>query len=91
MSALKRAINIIASGNQTQFASKVNAEVDKVNSSSLLKRPIPRLSQQLVHYYLKNDVPCAAHYAPIISNLSKGEVSMHELRPDVYPQQEQAA
>lgn len=91
MGALKKAIKIIAKGNQTQFAAKVNAEVEKVNGSSLLKKPIPKLSQQLVHYYLKNNVPCAPHFAPIISNLTKGKVTMNDLRPDVYPAQEKAA
>tara|TARA_Y100000310_G_C20557188_1_gene751163 strand:- start:127 stop:402 length:276 start_codon:yes stop_codon:yes gene_type:complete len=91
MSALKKAIEIVSGGNQTHFAAKVSAEVEKVNQSALLKKPIPKLSQQLVHYYLKNDVECAAHFVPIISNLTKGEVALHELRPDIYPVQEHAA
>lgn len=91
MSALKAAIKIIANGNQTHFAKKVNIEVSKINESSLLTKPIPVLSQQLVHYYLKNDVMCAPQYAPIISNLTKGEISRYELRPDIYPAEEQAA
>ena len=91
MSALKRAIEIVAEGNQTHFAAKVSAEVEKVNKSTLLKKPIPKLSQQLVHYYLKNDIECAAHFAPIISNLTEGKVSLHELRPDIYPQKKEAA
>lgn len=91
MSALKAAIEIIAGGNQTHFAKKVNAEVSKINQSALLKKPIPALSQQLVHYYLKNDVECAPQYVPIISNLTNGKISRHALRPDVYPEEGKAA
>jgi hypothetical protein len=91
MSALKKAIDIIAGGNQTHFAEKVSNEVDKINQSALLKKPLPKLSQQLVNYYLKNDVECAPHFVPIISNLTKGAVSANELRPDIYPEKGYAA
>lgn len=92
MTPFEKALNIVSDGNQTRFAAAVNEQVKIVNAGSqLLERPIPKLSQQLVHCYLRKGVPCAAHFVPIISNLTKGEVSMHELRPDVYPVPQEAA
>jgi hypothetical protein len=87
MTAFEQAVSIISDGNQTHFAKKVSDEVDKINKVRALKKPIPRLSQQLVNYYLKNDVVCAAYYVPIIAKLTGGKVSMSDLRPDVYPEQ----
>ncbi|QJR79637.1 hypothetical protein CA267_001900 [Alteromonas pelagimontana] len=92
MTALKKAIEIISGGSQKRFAELVTEQVELSNSCALsLSRKIPSLSQQLVNYWIKNDKPCSPHYAPIISNLTKGEVKMHELRPDVYPVEDKAA
>jgi len=85
MTALKKAIKIVAKGNQTEFAKKVSEQVRLFNDSTPLTTPkIPELSQQLVSLWVRNDTPCSAHYAQIISNLTGGKVSAAQLRPDVF-------
>lgn len=79
MSPLEKAIQIIAAGNQSEFARVLT-------SHSKSKRP---LSQQLVSYWVNEAGQCSPKYASLIQRLTEGKVSKYELRPDVFFDDEQ--
>ena len=84
MTPLEKAIQIISDGNQAKFARMVS----EINDSPL--------SQQLVNFWLDEKRPnnkkrCGPQFAVAIAKLTNGEVTEHELRPDVFPPQKERA
>lgn len=80
MTQLERAIEIIAGGNQTQFAKMVTDAGEF------------KLSQQLVHVWLAaTKKRCSPKFAVTIEKLTDYKVTREQLRPDVFPPTKAAA
>ena len=76
--ALERAIQIVSNGNQTKFA------------AALSELSITPVSQQLVNYWLANK-GCSAAYCELVERLTGGTIKRWDLRPDLFPQQQDKA
>lgn len=70
MNKLEEAIQIIANGNQTRFAEIVSASAKN------------KLSQQLVSYWVKTKSNVSPKFTAVISDLTGGQIEMHELNND---------
>ncbi|MCC2615960.1 helix-turn-helix domain-containing protein [Aestuariibacter halophilus] len=73
LEALKQAIQIVANGNQSEFARKLEAASGK------------KVSQQLVSKWINEAEKCSHRFVVDISQLTGGAILCSQLRPDVFP------